>query len=114
MKARMVLECRKVGGGVRPAGEIVDDPDAYRLVQYGVAVPEDAECAIAAGMTLDEQKAAQLAAIKTSRGIAPEDYADFDAGKMIGYDARGAVVPGPNAEVESSVLWLPGEGDCDE
>lgn len=37
-------------------GTVIDHPDAFRLVQQGVAIPEDEACRLAAGLT-DEQLA---------------------------------------------------------
>lgn len=62
-----------------PKGEIWDHPEAFKLVELGIAVPEDNECREAAAMS-DEQIAEATAAYrKLSRG----------AGTGIGkYDAQ--------------------------
>ena len=72
----------------RPAGTILENPDAYKLVQMGVAEPADDECEQAHGMTPDE--------LRTSKGIVPEDYELFEQGVIAGYDANGDYVPGQN------------------
>lgn len=45
----------------KPKGTIIDDPEAFKLVQNGVAIPHDDECRIAAGMTAEQMAAAQQA-----------------------------------------------------
>jgi hypothetical protein len=93
---RMVtIRCWKVGG-------VVDHPDAYRLVQMGVAVPGDEKCAVAAGMSDAQIAAAQQAAERLRRGIHPSDFAAFDAGLMAGYNGDGSHIPGPNAQVKNA------------
>lgn len=79
-----------------PVGHVVDHPEAYRLVRHGVANPLDDECRRWAGMTPEQIAAAQHAYRRVEKGIAPEDYAAFDAGEMLGYDDDGEWVPGPN------------------
>lgn len=76
-------------------GAIINDPDAYRLVQLGVAVPMDDECKKAANMSSDDMKAAELAANRLAAGIDPDDYDLFDRGVILGYK-DGSYVPGPN------------------
>jgi len=90
---------------VLPAGTIIDHPDAHVLVRMGMAEPADVECAVAARLTLEQMTAAQWAQERVRRGIHPEDYEAFDAGKMIGYDAAGNWIPGPN--------YVPGDDEVE-
>jgi hypothetical protein len=57
-------------------------------------------------MTRQQMTAAQWAQEKVRRGIDPEDYEAFDAGKMIGYDGDGNWIPGPS--------YVPNEDDEEE
>lgn len=95
----------------QPAGYIHEDPDAYKLVQHGNAIPEDDECRRACGMTEDEMAYAQKSYKRISAGIQPEDYQAFDEGLMIGYDAKGEPIPGPNAERDEDDLELDEDED---
>ena len=70
------------------------------LVEMGVAVPADEECAIKAGMSHEAIRAAQNAYERLAHGIAPEDFAKFDAGEIAGYNPDGSYIPGPNAKSE--------------
>jgi hypothetical protein len=79
-----------------PAGTIIEHPQAYRLVKMGVAKPADGECVVAAGMTTEQQQAAQVTQELVSKGIHPEDYQAYLDGIMIGYDEDGKYIPGPN------------------
>lgn len=74
-----------------------EHPKSYWLVRQGCAVPADAECAEACGMTEEDMAAAQKAFERVAKGIHPEDYAKFDAGEILGYDSDGNYIPGPNA-----------------
>lgn len=54
---------------LHPLGDIVDHPEAYKLVELGIATPEDDDCREAAGLS-DEQIQVRLAAYKKlSRGM---------------------------------------------
>lgn len=54
---------------LHPLGDIVDHPEAYKLVELGIATPEDDECREAAGLS-DEQIEVRLKAYsKLSRGM---------------------------------------------
>ena len=81
-----------------PPGTVIDHWQAYRLVQQGVAMPEDDDCRRAANRTPVEMEAAQHAYERLSRGIHPEDYDKYDRGEILGYNADGSYVPGPNSE----------------
>jgi hypothetical protein len=89
-----------------PIGTIIDHPDSWRLVRMGVAVPADEECEQKAHMTEDQLKAAQYAAVRTARGIAPEDFEAYDRGDMIGYYGNGSPIPGPSATVSDGGIIL--------
>ena len=80
-----------------PAGTVLEDPRAYRLVQMGVAEPADEECTLRACMTKAEMKTAQRQQEMVAKGIAPEDYQRYLDGEILGYDAEGNDIPGPNA-----------------
>ena len=60
------------------AGTVIEGPNAWRLVQLGKAVPDDAECKAAADMTEEQIEAAQLAGEALERGQAT-GLALFDA-----------------------------------
>lgn len=81
-----------------PAGTVIDDPRAYRLVQMGVAEPADAECAVAANMTTESMKRAQMHQELVAKGIHPDDYQRYIDGELLGYDEAGDDIPGPNAK----------------
>jgi hypothetical protein len=81
-----------------PRGFVIDRPDAYQLVQCGAAIPADDECRRKAGMNEQQMAEAQRIWERAAKGIAPEDYAAFDAGRMVGYDGDGKPIPGPHAE----------------
>lgn len=109
MKARLLIDmtgddgvCPASGRRLtspRPAGTIIDHPEAFRLVQQGCAEAADDECRDAAGMTLEEQVKARIHYDMVSQGIAPEDYEAYQAGVMRGYDRNGDWIPGPNYDV---------------
>lgn len=88
-------------------GAIIPDPPSSpnsrgaMLVRMGVAVPANAECQEAAGMTPLQMAAAQKAQDRTRAGIHPEDFDLYDAGMIIGYSpdgSNGGYLPGPNWE----------------
>ena len=81
-------------------GTIIDDPQCYKLVSMGCAVPADDECRDAVQMSDDEMKTAQHAYKRLAAGIAPEDFAAFDSGEMIGYNPDGSPIPGPTSYSE--------------
>lgn len=101
MKCRLIRHmgcdpCPEFPLGVKPSGTVIDHHQAYLLVQMGVAVPEDQECRMKAGMNGNQMIAAQHAYERVNRGISPEDYEAFDKGIMTGYNPDGSWVPGPN------------------
>jgi len=80
-----------------PAGTIITHPDAFRLVQMGIAKPHDNECLVACGeRTAEETARTEHAARRLAACIAPEDFSRFDAGEIVGYNADGSDIPGPN------------------
>ncbi|MGA2035879.1 MAG: hypothetical protein ABSG68_26830 [Thermoguttaceae bacterium] len=81
---------------IRPAGSELENPEAYLLVRMGCAEPADPECEAAHGMGPEQLAAARTAYVRVAAGIHPDDYAAFDAGEMVGYDADGRPIPGPN------------------
>jgi hypothetical protein len=83
----------------RPAGTVIDHPDAHMLVRQGCAVPADDECARAvADMTPERTAAAQAHYEMVAKGIHPDDYEAYQAGAMVGYTPEGDWQPGPNFE----------------
>lgn len=94
MKATLIREMtctptRDFPTGRKPAGTEIDHPQAFRLVQMGVALPADPECEQASGRTEEELAEARYAYERTSKGIHPEDFAAYEAGQMDGYDPAG-------------------------
>ncbi len=93
-------KCTSVVGqrtGTMPAGTVIDNPDAWKLVLMGVAVPEDEECKERAGLNAAELAVRQAAQERVRLGIAPGDYQAFDDGLMVGYNPDdGSWKPGPN------------------
>ena len=92
-------QCENRGGFLfAPIGTLIDDSNCWRLVLQGIAEAADDDCRLWS-MQTDEQRAATARASKRLlAGIHPDDFAAFDAGEMIGYDAAGNIVPGPNAK----------------
>jgi hypothetical protein len=75
-----------------------------------MAVAEDDECKARANMPEEELARRRQAHRRVEAGIHPDDYEDFDNGIMVGYDANGEPVPGPNApeeNFEDTNIWLP-------
>lgn len=65
---------------VAPAGAVIDHPNAYKLVQLGVAEPADSECQLRAQFTDAQITNAQLASEKLESGNAlPEELDDQNA-----------------------------------
>ncbi len=93
------VEKQPNGKRICKAGTTINQPDSYRLVQMGVAMPADEECEKAANRTPEQLKAAQYAAERLARGIDHDDFDKYDRGIMIGYDADGNDIPGPNAHL---------------
>lgn len=88
--------CLEHPAGVKPAGTVIDHPDAFRLVQLGCAEPADDQCAAAHGRTPEQLEAARIAYVRVERGILPEDYERYDNGVITGYNPDGSCIPGPN------------------
>jgi len=99
-KAELIAQCERRGKALwAPVGSIIDDPDCWRLVMMGVAVPYDDECRNKTAQTPEQVAAAQHAARRLSAGIDPADFARYDSGELAGYDSNGQDIPGPNAVV---------------
>jgi hypothetical protein len=98
--------CIEFPDGKIPVGTINDRPDSYKWVKMGVAVPDDEECELAAGMDEQAIQAAQHAAKRTALGIAPEDFEAYDRGEMTGYYRNGTPIPGPDADVSDGGIIL--------
>jgi len=100
MKCELLLDMKTPEPGwpndTKPAGTIIDNPDAFRLVQMGCAKPADEECEKAHGRSEQELELAKIAYGRVSKGIIPDDYEAFDAGIMTGYNPDGSWKPGPN------------------
>lgn len=98
--------CVTYPDGKIPVGKVIDRPDAYRLVELGVADPEDEECRKRAGMSSEQIRAAKYAAKRTALGVGPEDFEAYDSGEMRGYKKDGSFIPGPNAAVSDGGIIL--------
>lgn len=92
MKCKLIRDMDSSDGSPKTTGTIIDHPKAFRLVQMGVAVPEDDECRDRAGMTPERMEQAKLAYERADKGIHPDDFDDFDSGAMSGYDAEGSPI----------------------
>ncbi len=94
---------------ILPAGTIIDNPNAYLLVQIGMAEAADEECEKKANRTPAQLNQARYEYSRTKKGIHPDDYARYDAGEIDGYNGDGTTKPGPNAipEEEESDIYLP-------
>lgn len=87
-----------------PAGTILEDANAFKFVNFGMATPADDECAAAC----QPQTPAQRASLETkyraaALGIHDEkDYSLYAAGVIAGYEklpnGQTAYLPGPNWE----------------
>lgn len=106
---------------VLPAGTIIDDPNAFILVQLGMAEAVDDECTTSANRTAAQLNQARYEYTRTAAGIHPDDYARYDNEEIIGYNLDGTVKPGPNyvepeeeeyeEDEEESSLILPEDYD---
>lgn len=81
-------------------GAVLEYPEAYRLVQDGSALPDDDECLIKSGMTPESFQVAVKRYERKARGIHPEEFDDFAAGDVTGYDAKGEPVHDPTVRKE--------------
>jgi len=110
MKAELIVDltcipCEAHPEGKLPKGTVQDHPEAFRLVRCGCAVPADAECEVAAGMTAEQLTKAQNGYPKVAAGLLPEDYPAWEAGYMRGYKPNGDWIPGPNADELDEYEW---------
>ena len=97
---------------ILPAGTIIDDPNAFVLVQMGIAESADKECDDKVDRTPSQLNQARYEYSRTKKGIHPDDYARYDLGQIDGYNPDGTVKPGPNYieeedDEEESSLILP-------
>lgn len=84
MKCQLIREMKSgLTRELLPAGTVIDDPAAWRLVRLGVAVPFDDECQAKANLTPEQLAGAQAA--YEAVGIHPEDRDAYRAGWMTGY-----------------------------
>jgi hypothetical protein len=97
MKAQFVLRMpihpKRVKEGYPPfyePGHVLDHPQAFRLVQQGVAIPADAECEKRLGEAfMKNLQAILIAGERNERAIASEDFEAYNRGLMIGYKPDG-------------------------
>jgi len=98
----LLSQCVKRDGRTfAPIGTVLDDPDCWRIVAMGNARPADDECAETVIRTPVQQAKAEHAAERLSKGIHPDDFGRYDRGELLGYDANGNDIPGPNAIAEA-------------
>lgn len=88
------------------AGRELEGPDVVKLVRMGFAEPADEECEKAHGMTEEQLLKARFAAMRTAKGIHPDDFEAYDAGVITGYRTDGSYQPGEN--------WVEPEEDYEE
>ena len=94
--------------GIFPIGRVIDVRKDLRfkrkhiiqLCQIGACQPADEECTQAVERTPRQLIEAQRSYGRVSKGIHPDDFEDFDAGRMAGYDTKGEPIPGPCAVEE--------------
>ena len=104
MKCKLCKDLRAVKpeewppDGIQPAGTILELPEAYKFVRYGVADPADEECRVAANMSEPEIALAKMRQRRAAAGIHPDDFEAFDTGIIVGYNPDGTFKPGPNFE----------------
>lgn len=118
MKCRLLFDCgcrvdESHPDGIRRAGEIIEHPDAYKLVRRGAAESADEECEQAADMTPDQLEFAQKRYPMIAAGIHPEDYGAWERGEMRGYYPDGSHIPGPNAPDEEEEEYEFADEDYD-
>ena len=100
MKCRLTeqlscIPCERFPDGILPIGTELEDPLAWVHIKNGNAEPADDE---AEPYRQDESQtaAAQFAYHRTRLGIHPDDFAEYEAGIMVGYDQSDNKIPGPN------------------
>ena len=93
----LVDQCvRRDGRLFAPAGTVIDDPDCFWIVLNGQAEPVDDECIARTEHALKNSAEMKVAAKELALGILPEDRPKFRAGEILGYNADGSYIPGPN------------------
>lgn len=94
----LIDQCERHGGRlIAPAGAIIDDTECWRIVMMGQAVPADEECELATQRTPEQVAQAEYAADRLAKGIHPDDFARYDRGELIGYNADGTDILSPEA-----------------
>ena len=78
-------------------GVVLEHPESFRLVQMGIAIHADDECKDRANMNPEMIENAAFAYERLQRGIYIDDFDRYDRGELIGYNADGSDIPGPNA-----------------
>ena len=103
MKCRTLIELDCPPGeefpeGKIPAGTVIEEKDAWKLVRKGVAAAADEECEQKIPLSPEETRQRLFAYRKIAAGIQPEDREAWDRGWMRGYNPDGSWIPGPNAD----------------
>jgi hypothetical protein len=88
--------CREYPSGVKPAGTVIDHPQAFHLVRQGCAEPADEQCAAAAGVGPTKRRELQRHYERASRGVQPIDFEAYESGLMVGYQEDGHWKHGAN------------------
>ena len=87
---------REDGTHVWPAGTEEEHPNAWKRCRIGDSEPADDECRLRAAMSTKDAEKAQRHNGALQAGIDPKDYQRFFDGEILGYDADGNDIPGPN------------------
>jgi hypothetical protein len=112
MRAKLLYDCRAdpnhpsaddFPDGIKPVGTIIDHPEAFKLVQQGIAEPADEECAKQANMTEAAWRKAVRHHARLRAGIHPDDFGAWERGEMVGYNPDGSWKPGPNSSDATSI-----------
>ncbi len=94
----LIRQCERRGTSlIAPVGTIIEGDDCWLIVMLAQAEPADDECRDKCNLTPERWAAMLHARKRLARGIRPEDFARFDAGELLGYDADGNDILGPNA-----------------
>ena len=110
MKCRLLIEmgcqpCEDFPEGTKPAGTEIEHPQAYMLVEMGVAEAVDEECRLKAPATPAQAADRQDRYRMQDAGILPEDRDAWARGWMRGYNPDGSWIPGPNADEYDELEW---------
>ena len=96
-EVEVVKNNRKVKVRMFKKGAVLEHPESFRLVQMGKAIPADDECKDRANMSPVMIENAKFAYERLQRGIVFDDFERYGRGELIGYNADGSDIPGPNA-----------------